>query len=377
MEDRFSFNRERFLAQLTEMIKIDSEVFFEGDMTAYLEKWFTERGYETVRDNAGSTCGSTGDNIIVHIPGTMPGEAICFNAHQDTVNPGKGIVPRLEGDRLVSSGSTILGADDKSGIALLIEALQNIEEKHIPHREMYFLFTIGEEQGQTGAHAVDPAILPCKSIMSIDDAGRPDHIDLLGIGCWLVTGKFHGKAAHASLNIEDGISAILMMSDAIASMPQGRTSDNVCINIGMVKGGSSTGAVSENAEFTAVVYGFDNGAVNAYINQLHDICEKSAAKYGGSVEFISKERIPIYRQERDWFVFKCCYDAYLKEGITPALTQCNGAGDANILNKKGFQCSGIASGMDKCHTTDEYLDLNDFSLAYRIVMRMMTDGYKA
>lgn len=376
MEDRLIFDRERFLAQLTEMICIDSENSFEGDMTAYLEKWFTERGYEVIRDHAGSTCGSTGDNIIVHIPGTMPGEAICFNAHQDTVIPGKGIRPHLEGDRLLSAGDTILGADDKSGIALLIEALQNIEEKHIPHREMYYLFTIGEENGQTGAHALDPAMLPCKNIMSIDDAGRPDHIDLLGIGCWSVKAKFHGRAAHASLNIDEGISAIQMMSDAIASMSLGKTLDNVRINIGTVKGGSANGSVPENAEFTAGIYGFDHEIVGAYIGQMKEICEASASKFGGSVDFFSEKRISIYHQEQDWFIFKCCYDAYVKEGITPKLTTCYGAGDANVLNDKGFRCGGIASGMDKCHTLTEYLDLNDFALAYRIIMRMMTDGFE-
>ena len=377
MENRLFFNRDRFIKQLTEMIAVESETGDEGRMTEYLQKWFTDRGYETIRDNAGSTCGSTGDNIIVHIPGTMPGEAICFNAHQDTVIPGKGIRPHLEGDRLVSAGDTILGADDKSGIAILMEALLSIEENRIPHREMYYLFTIGEEVGQTGAHALDPAMLPCRSIMSIDDAGHPDHIDRLGIGIRIIKGVFHGKPAHASLDIESGISAIQMIADAVAAMPVGKKDGGVAVNIGKINGGGPAGVVPDHAEFTGSVYGFDNETMTACIEQLRDICMNSAAKFGGSVEFFSEERIPVYRQDQDWFIFKCCYDAYMKEGIKPEVTICYGAGDANIFNAKGYQCGGISSGMYNCHTSGEYLDLNETALSYRILMRMMTDGFEA
>ena len=136
------FNEKRMLDRLMEMIRIDSPSFEEKPMTDYLEKYFKDRGFEVYRDNAGEKFGSTGGNILVHIPGTMEGEAVCFNAHQDTVEPGRGIEPVYENGVLTSKGDTILGADDKSGIAMLMELLDVLQENKIPHREMYYLFTI-------------------------------------------------------------------------------------------------------------------------------------------------------------------------------------------------------------------------------------------
>jgi tripeptide aminopeptidase len=376
MEDRFRYDRERMLNNLTEMIRIDSETFSEGEMTAYLQKWFADRGYAPVRDEAGKTCGSNGDNVVVHIPGTMPGEPICFNAHQDTVKPGKGIRPVLEGDILKSDGTTILGADCKAGIAILLEALENLREKNIPHRDLYYLFTIGEEIGQTGAHAVTKELVPCRSVFPLDDAGKPHSIDVLGPCCWGVTATFRGKAAHASINPEKGVSAIQMMAEAVAKIPLGRVDENTRANIGLVSGGRSNGIVPEEAEFSGSVYGFDEESPRRHIERMRAICEETADRYGGTVSFHAEKRIPLYKQEQDWFIFQCCRDAYRKEGIEPELTVSGGAGDCNVLNELGYECGGLATGMHNCHGLDEYLDLTEWELAYRIVMRMMTDGFQ-
>ena len=141
------YNKERILSRLMEMIQIDSVSYKEGPMTDYLQKYFEDRGYEVYRDRAGKAVGGDhSGNLLIHIPGTMEGESICLNAHQDTVEPGIGIVPVLEDGKLKSSGDTILAADDKSGIAIMLELLEVLKETGTPHRDMYYLFTICEER---------------------------------------------------------------------------------------------------------------------------------------------------------------------------------------------------------------------------------------
>ena len=167
------FNEKRMLDRLMEMIRIDSPSFHEKPMTDYLEKYFKDRGYEVYRDEAGSKFGSDGGNVLVHIPGTMEGEAICFNAHQDTVEPGRGIEPVYKDGKVTSAGDTVLGADDKSGIAMLMELLDVIKENNVPHREMYYLFTICEEQGMPGAKNFDISKLPCRNLWP---GGRRFHL---------------------------------------------------------------------------------------------------------------------------------------------------------------------------------------------------------
>ena len=102
-------------------------------------------------------------------------------------------------------------------------------------------------------------------------------------------------------------------------------------------------------------------------------CQQAAEKLGGTVDFQVDHTYPAYYQKEDWFIFRCCEQAYHKEGITPRLVKAGGGGDANVLTGKGYQCGGISAGIYNCHSCDEYLDLNDFEQADRVVMRMMTD----
>lgn len=374
MEERLQFNRERMLKTLLELIAIDSESGDEGKVTDYLEDWFNTRGYQFLRDRAGEACGSTGSNILVHVPGTMPGEAICFNAHQDTVKPGRGIKPQLQGDRLVSGGDTILGADDKSGIAMLLELLERLSELKLPHRELYCLFTIGEEVGMLGAKNFDETLMPCKSFFAIDYAGKPGTMYVSGPAAVAMRADFHGRPAHAGIEPEKGASAILMLSEALQNAPFGRIDEETTSNVGLIGGGAANNIVAESAWFTAEARSHDDAKLQKQVEAVRAACEAAAQKRGGHVDFEVRQTYPSIKQDREWFIFRCCYDAYVKEGVTPVMALSGGGGDANILAGKGYQCGGISSGMYNCHGCGEYLDLNDFALAYRVVMRMMTDG---
>ena len=197
------YNKERILSRLMEMIQIDSVSYKEGPMTDYLQKYFEDRGYEVYRDQAGKAVGGDhSGNLLIHIPGTMEGESICLNAHQDTVEPGIGIVPVLEDGKLKSSGDTILAADDKSGIAIMLELLEVLKETGTPHRDMYYLFTICEESGMYGAKNFDYSKIPTKNIFSLDGAGNLGFILKSGAGKDVLTITFHGKSAHGGIEPE-------------------------------------------------------------------------------------------------------------------------------------------------------------------------------
>ena len=197
------YNKERILSRLMEMIRIDSVSYKEGPMTDYLQKYFEDRGYEVYRDQAGKAVGGDhSGNLLIHIPGTMEGESICLNAHQDTVEPGIGITPVLEDGKLKSSGDTILAADDKSGIAIMLELLEVLNETGTPHRDMYYLFTICEESGMYGAKNFDYSKIPTKNIFSLDGAGNLGFILKSGAGKDVLTITFHGKSAHGGIEPE-------------------------------------------------------------------------------------------------------------------------------------------------------------------------------
>ena len=368
------FNQKRMLDRLMEMIRIDSQSFEEKPMTDYLEGYFKKLGYQVYRDAAGEKFGSTGGNLLVHIPGTMEGEAICFNAHQDTVEPGRGIKPVFENGVLTSAGDTILGADDKSGIAMLMELLDVIKENNTPHREMYFLFTICEEQGMHGAKNFDCDKLPCKNLFALDGAGQVGGISTSSPSKYGIKAIFKGKAAHAGIEPQNGINAVCMAGRALSLVKFGRIDEETTSNVGRIEGGGMTNVVSEECFFTAEVRSHSEEKLQHQLDLIQKACQQAAAEFGGKAEVQLSHDYPAAKPNQESFLFKCTLAAYEKEGITPKFIISGGGGDANIFSGKGFECGGISTGMFDVHSTKENLQLDVFQQAFNVVYRMMTEN---
>ena len=368
------YNKERILSRLMEMIQIDSVSYKEGPMTDYLQKYFEDRGYEVYRDQAGKAVGGDhSGNLLIHIPGTMEGESICLNAHQDTVEPGIGIVPVLEDGKLKSSGDTILAADDKSGIAIMLELLEELKETGTPHRDMYYLFTICEESGMYGAKNFDYSKIPTKNIFSLDGAGNLGFILKSGAGKDVLTITFHGKSAHGGIEPEKGINAINAAALAISKVKFGRIDPETTSNIGRIEGGAATNIVTDKATFTCEVRSHSQAQIEAQVQKIMEACQEAAAEFGATVDIDVDHFCPPHKPDLDGFLTKATVRALELEGITPEYHISNGSGDSNIFSGHGFDCSGISTGMFNVHTTDEYLDLAVFEQAFNVTWRIVTE----
>lgn len=371
------FNEKRVLDRLFEMIRIDSPSFEEKPMTDYLEAYFKDRGFEVYRDNAGEAFGSNGGNVLVHIPGTMEGEAICFNAHQDTVEPGRGIEPVYENGVVSSKGDTILGADDKSGIAMLMELLDVIQENNIPHREMYYLFTICEEQGMHGAKNFDISKLPCRNLYALDGTGQVGGISMAGPSKYGIKATFRGKAAHAGIEPQNGVNAVCMAARAISLIKFGRIDEETTSNVGRIEGGGMTNVVPDEAWFTAEVRSHSDEKMQQQLTLIQDACQQAAKEFGGEAQVELSHDYPAIKADKDSFLYKLNLYAIEKEGITPRFVISGGGGDANIFSGKGFQCGGITTGMFDVHGVNETLQMDVFQTAFNVVFRMMTENMDA
>ena len=366
-------NEKRLLDRLLEMIAIDSVSYEEKPMSDFLETYFKNKGLEVYRDQAGEKFGGNGSNILVHIPGTMEGEAICFNAHQDTVEPGRGIKPVVKDGYLVSSGDTILAADDKAGIATIMEAYDYVKENNIPHREMYFLFTICEELNMMGIKNFDFSKLPTKNIYVIDSAGSPGVMTMKNPAKVGIVATFTGKKAHAGIEPEKGVNACCAMAKAIAGVHFGRIDPETTSNVGRVEGGGQTNVVSDSAFFTAEIRSHSAETLEAEIEKVRKSCEKAAAAFGAQVDVQVSYDYPTKKLDPESFVYKQCYAAYVKEGITPKQIIGGGGGDSNIMAGHGYMACGLACGMTDVHSSKEKLNLAEFAQTVRIVVTLMTE----
>ena len=375
---QIQINEERVLKRLTEMIRIDSVSFHEAPMTDYLEKYFTDLGYEVYRDQAGQACGcGEAGNLIIHIGGTMPGEAVCLNAHQDTVEPGWGIEPVYDPATrtLTSKGDTILAADDKSGIAMIMELLDVLQENQAEHRDLWLLFTICEENGMYGAKNLDTARLPVKNICALDGAGTLGRMGRSGAGKDSLKITFRGRTAHGGIEPEKGINAIAVCADAISRIKFGRLGPQTTSNIGHIEGGGATNIVTDEVWFTCEVRSHTQAEIDAEVQHIMDTCRATAEAWGASCEIELDHFCPPYKPDPDSFLFTTMQKCYAAEGIEVGFFTSNGSGDNNIFSGLGYHCGGISTGMNAVHTTGEYLLMEDFEKAFRVIYRMLTGRY--
>jgi tripeptide aminopeptidase len=236
-------NHERIKNLLIELIKIDSLSRREYDVAMRLKREMEQLGAAVTIDDAGEKVGGNVGNLIARFSGNAPSAPpLLLSAHMDTVVPGEGIVPILEGDVLRTDGRTVLGGDDKSGVAIICEAIRTLKERHIAHGDIDVVFTICEESGLVGAKCLDVNRLRARTGLVLDS----DSVGFLftrGPGANRLEFRVHGLEAHAGVCPERGINAIQVAAAGISQMKLGRIDHETTANIGVIEGGMAVNIV--------------------------------------------------------------------------------------------------------------------------------------
>ena len=238
--------KERMTEHVMDLIRIDSLSKKEKDMALRLQKDMEDLGAECFYDDAGEKLNGNVGNLIVKLEGNKS-DALPFflSAHMDTVGPGEGIKPRIEDGIMKSDGTTILGSDDKSGVAIIVETIRALKDNSIPHGDIEIAFTICEEIGLLGAKHIDISKFKAKHGIVLDSS-TPDRLVLRCPSAERIEFTVHGLEAHAGLCPENGISAIELASEAISKMKLGRIDDITTANIGVIHGGRATNIIPNN-----------------------------------------------------------------------------------------------------------------------------------
>ena len=213
-------NKKRLIDDFIELVKIDSLTGKEKTLANLLVKKLKEIGFDVIMDEAGKFAGGESGNVVATLKGNRPGKKLLFTAHMDTVEPGIGVNPIINEEKQIieSDKTTILGSDDKAGIAAILEAMKTLKEKNISHGDIQVVFSIWEEQGLLGARYLDYSKINADYIYVFDMDGSPGRIITKASAQDKITVKIIGKAAHAGLNPENGISALKVASYAIENM---------------------------------------------------------------------------------------------------------------------------------------------------------------
>jgi tripeptide aminopeptidase len=369
---------DRIVDELLQLVQISSETKFEREICDVLKAKFSELGLHVEEDDSASITGHGAGNLIAVLPATEGMEKVVpllFTAHMDTVVPGKNVRPRVEDGYIFSDGTTVLGSDDKAGIAAMLEAIRVIKEQNIPHGRIEFVITAGEEAGLIGAKALDPKRLQAKYGYALDSNEKVGAIAVAAPFQASIRVLITGKSAHAGVNPEEGISAIQVASKAISRMPLGRIDKETTANIGSFEGKGPTNIVCDKVEIMAEARSIREPKLKQQLDTMLRCFEEAAKEFGASVQY-ETEITPGFLFEDDAEVVQLASRAIEKIGRTPRTFHSGGGSDANIFNGMGIPTVNLAVGYEQIHTVNERMPITELVKTAELVVAIIQESIK-
>lgn len=366
---------ERLIQHFMEMVQIDSETKNERAMADYLLNDLKAQGIEAFEDDSASRSGHGAGNIIATLPGNEDRSPIFFTCHMDTVTPGKGIRPEIREDGYIySDGTTILGADDKAGLAALLEAVRVIQEENIPHGPVQLVITAGEENGLQGAKAMDPKLLNAKYGYAIDSTEPVGGIVTSAPFQTKFQITIQGKTAHAGVAPEKGLSAITLAAKAISQMKLGRISEKTTANIGSFHGGQATNIVCDEVIIVAEARSLDQQELDVQVAHMKDTFESVVEQLGGKARVEVELMYPGFDFPEDSVVVDVAKRAVNNIGRTPKVMSSGGGSDGNVFNGHGVPTINLSVGYEEIHTTNERMPIEDLEQLAQLIVEIIKEA---
>lgn len=363
--------RKRILKTFLELVKIPSPTFKEREVADYLVKRLRDLGFRTQRDLAGKKIGSNTGNIIARLKGSSSYPTLLFCAHLDTVEPALPVQPVVGKGVIYSQGQTILGADDKSGLAVILEGLQAVVEDNLARGGIEVVFTTSEEKGLLGSKNLDLSRLQADFGFVFDGEKPVGKIVVQAPWQNNIEAVFEGKAAHAGISPEEGVSAISAAARAIAKMKLGRIDKETTANIGTIKGGMARNIVPERVDIEGEARSRKLAKLTRQTEKICDYLRRGAAETGAQVQIDVRREYNGFTLKETDKVVKLAVRATKAAGVKPQLKPTGGGSDTNIFNEAGIPAVTLSTGMDKVHSPEESIRIDALEATARIVVELV------
>ena len=364
-------NQKRLIDLFKELVSIDSPSLHERQMCDAIKSKLNELGIEATEDNAGEKIGGNSGNLFAFIDGGLDEKPILFSSHMDTVEPSHGKKAIIHEDgKITSDGTTVLGSDDLAGVCAIIEALRVLKESGEKFRPVEVLFTVSEETHCAGASLAPFDKIKSKECYVFDLSG--DIGEASNKAPTIISYKvtLHGKAAHAAFKPESGVHALKCAADIISKIRCGKY-DGVTVNIGTINGGTATNVVAEHTVFTGEVRSFDDNLANNKLNEITDIINTVAESYGAEVKIESEICVRAYDVDENHPVAERFKNACREMGIEPSIVETYGGSDNNQFVPMGINGLVVSTGMNNCHSCDEFTTVGQLTRAAELALTLM------
>lgn len=372
-------NRERLAKIFTELCEIESPSRHEKAVSLYIQKKFRDLGASSIMvDDSSSATGSDTGNVIIRFDSRSDSlDPLFFACHMDTVGPTAGIEVKRNGDIFTSKGDTVLGADDKSGIAALIELMTLLKENNCDHCGVELIFSTCEEIGLLGAKALDPQLISSAYGYALDST-MTDKVIKGAPAANRLKITLQGKAAHSGSAPESGINALAMAAAAITRVRLGWIDNISTANFGLIQGGSATNIVPEKIILEGEVRSHSAEKLKKYTDEIVTTFSTVAAEWPigestgkpSAVVEVSEDFPLMFLEDKEPVLVRI-RAASDKLGRAPEFDIAGGGSDANIFCGHGLKTAILPTGMAKVHTTDEQVDLNDMVELTELLIAMV------
>jgi tripeptide aminopeptidase len=352
---------QRMIKQFMEMVRIDSESGNEARFIDYLLAEFTKLGAKAKKDAYG--------NLVAHLPAmnSHSKEPVLLSCHADTVKPGQGIKPKLVNGVIRSAGDTILGADDKAGIAEMLEALRTAKVR--PPVEV--AISRQEEVGLHGVKNLDYRLIKARRGFLLDN----DTLDTIVIGgpsYFAIDVEIKGRSAHAGMEPEKGINAIVAAARAIAALRLGRLDRETTANVGVIQGGIIRNGVPAAASFLAECRSLTHKKAQALADEMERIIKREVKAAGAGVVIKTDNLCKAVQIPPDAWTVVTAQKALKTVGIKAKTTFITGFTDASIYNNHGIEMAVVGIGAQNEHTVRECVAVADMEKA----VKMLHEAFK-
>jgi len=352
---------ETFLA----LVRVDSPSGHEAKLSDALVKELIKLDGDPHQDEIG--------NIVAYFNGNGSDDTVMLCAHMDTVGNDVGIQPIVLSDRITSDGTTILGADDKSGIAVILEILKVFKEHpEIRHPALEVVLTVQEEVGLVGSSYLDKSQLKAKWGLVLDSGGRIGGITVSGPTSRKYTFTILGKAAHAAVAPEQGINAIQAAALGITKCPCGKVDPEVVIGIGVIQGGIATNIVPDKVEVKAMIRSRNPEKLERFSEQMENSFREGCEPFGAKSEAEKSDSYQGYLLDENSVPWQKTKKAAELLGFPFFTEHSLGGTDCNHFNQAGIPCCSVSTGMANEHMKDEYIRIQDLYDAARHVITAIT-----
>lgn len=355
-------NSKRLISTFCELVKIPSESPNDREFISYVEKYLKIEGAKSQLDSYG--------NLIVKFPALNSNSkrSVAFCCHADTVKPGIGIVPVIKDGIIRSKGNTILGADDKAGIAEFIELIRACEKR--PPVE--FILTRCEEIGSLGARNLDYSLVDSK-IAYVMDMDAPSEV-VIGEATHIhMDVTYKGKAAHSGVEPEKGVSSVLGAVDALYNMKLGRIDEESTSNVGVFSGGEARNIIPEETKLEAECRSLSHEKALIIAKEMETQFINSANKTGTKVDIDTNIVSKGYLIDAGEEIVKRFTKALLKHNVEPDVKVITAGTDASCFNEHGIKSLVVGIGCRDIHSKEEYAIISEMETITKVLISLLED----